>query len=172
MSHDQSAKWFSRSATQNKIQAQYDLAINFKNGKGVPQDDNTAFLWFQKAALNGHAAAKYNLGLMYYGKDDDNGNEDNQQSSSNLSFYGMKRGQRRVNGIWKNRFKSSYYEGQNLKQHLLQQQIQDKHKERVAMGVPPWNGQWQKHHWGFKPGLRAPNLTLIPKPLLQDVQCK
>ena len=71
-----------------------------------------------------------NLGLMYYGKDDDNGNEDNQQSSSNLSFYGMKRGQRKVNGIWKNRFKSSY-EGQNLKQHLLQKQIQDKHKERM-----------------------------------------
>ena len=29
-------------------------------------------------------------------------------------------------------------------------------------GAPPWNGQWQKHHWGFKPVNGAPNLTLIP----------
>ena len=27
-------------------------------------------------------------------------------------------------------------------------------------------------HWGFKSGLGAPNLTLIPSPSFKDIQCK
>ena len=34
------------------------------------------------------------------------------------------------------------------------------HKYWVKIGVPPWNGQWQKHHWGFKPVKGAPTSRL------------
>lgn len=35
------------------------------NGRGIPQNDDKAYEWFQKAAEQGNAMAQCNLGLMY-----------------------------------------------------------------------------------------------------------
>jgi TPR repeat protein len=35
-------------------------------GYGVPQDYAEAEMWYRKAAEQGHAEAKFNLGIMYY----------------------------------------------------------------------------------------------------------
>ncbi len=45
--------------------AQYLLGALYMDGKGVEQDDATAFTWFQRAANQGDARAQYNLGASY-----------------------------------------------------------------------------------------------------------
>ena len=45
--------------------AQYDLAVLYDKGLGVPQSDSEALRWYTRAADQGDARAQYNLGLMY-----------------------------------------------------------------------------------------------------------
>ena len=45
--------------------AQYDLAVLYDKGLGVPQSDAEALRWYTRAADQGDARAQYNLGLMY-----------------------------------------------------------------------------------------------------------
>ncbi len=51
---------------QGDAKAQYNLALMYYKGKGVPQDDQEAAKWYRKAAEQGNAKAQYNLALMYY----------------------------------------------------------------------------------------------------------
>ena len=41
----------------------------YAQGRGVDQDYPQAFIWFSKAAEQGHAEAQYNLGVMYVNGD-------------------------------------------------------------------------------------------------------
>jgi TPR repeat protein len=52
-------------AEQGVASAQYNLALMYANGEGVPENDAEAVKWYRKAADQGHAAAQYNLALMY-----------------------------------------------------------------------------------------------------------
>jgi len=52
-------------ATLGEARAQYDLALLYDKGLGVPQSDAQALLWYTRAAEHGDAQAQYNLGLMY-----------------------------------------------------------------------------------------------------------
>jgi len=52
-------------AEKGDATAQYFLGSLFAEGKGVEQNDETAFMWFQRAASQGDAAAQYNLGASY-----------------------------------------------------------------------------------------------------------
>ncbi|HZI83518.1 MAG TPA: tetratricopeptide repeat protein [Casimicrobiaceae bacterium] len=52
-------------AEQGDATAQYSLGTLFAEGKGVAQDDATAFKWFQRAAEQGNAVAQYNVGASY-----------------------------------------------------------------------------------------------------------
>ena len=52
-------------AETGDAEAQYSLGTLYAEGKGVEQNDATAFLWFQRAANQGVAAAQYNLGASY-----------------------------------------------------------------------------------------------------------
>ena len=45
--------------------AQYNLALKYDFGKGVPENDAEAVKWYTKAADQGNAAAQFNLGYMY-----------------------------------------------------------------------------------------------------------
>jgi hypothetical protein len=45
--------------------AQYWLGVMYRDGIGVPQDDQTAVKWFTLAAEQGDAIAQTNLGMMY-----------------------------------------------------------------------------------------------------------
>jgi TPR repeat protein len=53
-------------ADQGDAQAQFNLALMYYEGEGVPQDYAEAIKWFRKGAEQGLAAAQYNLALMYY----------------------------------------------------------------------------------------------------------
>src|SRR5450755_3057544 len=52
-------------AEKGDATAQYFLGTLFAEGKGVEQNDATAFMWFQRAANQGDAAAQYNVGASY-----------------------------------------------------------------------------------------------------------
>ncbi len=52
-------------AEKGDADAQYFLGTLYAEGKGVEQNDATAFLWFQRAANQGNAAAQYNVGASY-----------------------------------------------------------------------------------------------------------
>jgi len=45
--------------------AQYNLAVMYGNGWGVPQDGAQAVLWLRRAANQGHPAAQASLGRVY-----------------------------------------------------------------------------------------------------------
>ena len=52
-------------ANLGEARAQYDLALLYDQGLGVPQSDAQALLWYQRAAEHGDRRAQYNLGLMH-----------------------------------------------------------------------------------------------------------
>lgn len=52
-------------AEKGDANAQYYLGTLFAEGKGVAQNDSTAFAWFERAANVGNAAAQYNVGASY-----------------------------------------------------------------------------------------------------------
>ena len=58
-------KEFAALAEQGDADAQFNLALMYTNGHGVPQDYKQAVKWYTKAAEQGDAEAQYNLGTMY-----------------------------------------------------------------------------------------------------------
>ncbi len=59
------AKIFSSLAGSGDSSAQFYLGDMYRNGKGVPQDNNEAAKWYRLAAEQGLAVAQYQLGYMY-----------------------------------------------------------------------------------------------------------
>ena len=55
----------SPNANPSDPQAQYDLAVRYMNGDGVPKSDSEKVKWYWKAAEQGHAGAQAQIGLMY-----------------------------------------------------------------------------------------------------------
>ena len=53
-------------AASGDAAAQCGLGRMYSLGKGVPEDDAQAILWFRKAAEQGDADAQYDLGVLYY----------------------------------------------------------------------------------------------------------
>lgn len=53
-------------AEQGDADAQYNLGLMYKNGKGVKQDNAEAVKWYRKAAEQGDASGQFSLGIMYY----------------------------------------------------------------------------------------------------------
>jgi len=51
-------------AETGDTEAQYQLAIRYSSGNGVPKDDLEAVKWFRKSAESGHAMAQVTLGLI------------------------------------------------------------------------------------------------------------
>jgi hypothetical protein len=54
-----------RAAERGSAGAQYQLALRYANGEGVPQDAEEAVRWYRRAAEQGLAPAQYQLGLRY-----------------------------------------------------------------------------------------------------------
>jgi hypothetical protein len=45
--------------------AQYNLAVAYDRGEGLPADDKEAVTWYRRAAEQGDPHAQYNLAVMY-----------------------------------------------------------------------------------------------------------
>jgi hypothetical protein len=57
--------WVQRSAQHGNLQAQYELGIALRDGRGTIQDYEAARKWVQLAAEGGIGQAQYELGIMY-----------------------------------------------------------------------------------------------------------
>ena len=51
-------------AEQGDAAAQFNLALMYDTGEGVPEDDAEAVRWYRMAAEQGEAAMQFNLGVM------------------------------------------------------------------------------------------------------------
>jgi len=54
-------------AEKGDAAAQYRLGMLYAEGKGVEQNDATAFMWMRRAAEQGNAEAQYDVGASYIG---------------------------------------------------------------------------------------------------------
>lgn len=61
--HD--AQAYRARAEQGDAISQYELALMYHQGKGMPQNYGEALRWYRKAADQGNAKAEYGLGYMY-----------------------------------------------------------------------------------------------------------
>lgn len=55
-----------RFADQGDADAQWQMAVRYHNGEGVPQDDTQAMKWFERAAEQGQVDAQSRLGAYYW----------------------------------------------------------------------------------------------------------
>jgi len=62
---DRKLEAYQADAERGDAQAQLALAQMYKNGQGVPKNDELAFEWFMKAAEQGDAQAQYEVAHMY-----------------------------------------------------------------------------------------------------------
>lgn len=62
---DRKFESYQADAERGDAQAQLALAQMYKNGQGVPKNNELAFEWFLKAAEQGDAQAQYEVALMY-----------------------------------------------------------------------------------------------------------
>lgn len=53
-------------ADQGDADSQWQMAVRYHNGEGVPQDDTQAMKWFERAAEQGHIDAQSRLGAYYW----------------------------------------------------------------------------------------------------------
>ncbi len=53
-------------AERGDMEAQYQLARMYANGRGVPRDQTQAAKWFEKATAVLDPGAQFNLGIMYF----------------------------------------------------------------------------------------------------------
>jgi TPR repeat protein len=58
-------RWFRAAADKGFAPAQYNLALAYEAGRGVPADERQAFKYFLMAAEQGYAPAQFNAGNMY-----------------------------------------------------------------------------------------------------------
>ncbi len=52
-------------AAKGDVFAQFEVATRFAEGHGVPQDQNLAFLWYERAATRGLASAQFRLAAYF-----------------------------------------------------------------------------------------------------------
>ena len=57
-----------QAAEQGDATAQFNLAVMYAKGEGVPQDDPEAVRWYRLAAEQGQADAQYGLGVYATGR--------------------------------------------------------------------------------------------------------
>jgi TPR repeat protein len=60
----ETVKWYRKAAKQGFAEAQNNLGLMCRQGRGVPRDDAEAVKWFRKAAEQGYGPAQNNLAEM------------------------------------------------------------------------------------------------------------
>ena len=63
--YEKAAKLYSTLAKDGNAEAQYNLGMMHRAGRGVPHDYNEARKWYRLAAEQGNSLAQFNLGWMY-----------------------------------------------------------------------------------------------------------
>jgi uncharacterized protein len=58
-------KEFRAAAEKGEADSQYNLALMYEKGIGVPADEKEAVVWYRRSAEQGNSNAQFNLGVMY-----------------------------------------------------------------------------------------------------------
>ena len=58
-------KEFRAAAETGDFECQFNLALMYEKGIGVPQDEKEAVVWYRRSAEQGFANAQFNLGVLY-----------------------------------------------------------------------------------------------------------
>jgi TPR repeat protein len=61
----EAVEWYRRASDQGHALAQFNLALMYDKGQGVPQNDAAAVNWYRKAADQGDVRAQCNLAAKY-----------------------------------------------------------------------------------------------------------
>lgn len=56
---------FLKGSNEGHVFSQFNLALMYENGMGIPKNEKYALFWYNKAAIQGNAAAQFNLGVLY-----------------------------------------------------------------------------------------------------------
>ena len=67
--HEKSFEGYSQAAQESSPTAQFDLALLYDLGRGVPRNYEEAMKWYRKAADQGYAPAMTNIGILYYNQE-------------------------------------------------------------------------------------------------------
>ena len=58
-------QWFRIAANREVADAQYNLAVMYREGQGVPKNNKEPISWLNRAVQKGHSRAQSDLGSMY-----------------------------------------------------------------------------------------------------------
>lgn len=64
--YNSAAASFRKAEKRGEVEAQFNLALMYEEGRGVTQDYKQAAMWYQNAAEQDHAGAQIKLGEMLY----------------------------------------------------------------------------------------------------------
>ena len=103
---------FKSLADQGNAEAQHNLAILYRQGKGVMQDEKLAAEWFRKAADQGLPSAQFYLGHMY---DTGEGIEKNPE----LAFSWYQKAAQQGNPMAQTNLGVAYISGEGVKQDII-----------------------------------------------------
>ena len=67
--HSKSLEYFNKAAQEGNPTAEFDLALMYDLGRGVPRNYEEAMKWYEKAANQGYAPAMTNIGILYYNQE-------------------------------------------------------------------------------------------------------
>lgn len=114
-------------AEKGNIDAQYNLAVMYANGQGVPKDYSEARNWLRKPIKQGHSGAQFFLGLMYA-----NGQGLQKDHAEAVKWYRKAASQGYDDA--QNSLGVMYYRGQGVKQDYAQ--ALKWYREAAAQGNP------------------------------------
>lgn len=103
---------FSELADKGDAEAQYNLAILYRQGKGVKGDADVSLKWFEKAAEQGLASAQYYLGHLY-----DNGEGVPRNPATAVSWY--KKAAEQGNPLAQSNLGVAYASGEGVQQDII-----------------------------------------------------
>ena len=62
---EENIRHLEESARRGDVDAQFNLGVCYRDGRGVEQDQRKAEQWFVEAAAQGHAGAQFGLGVCF-----------------------------------------------------------------------------------------------------------
>jgi len=99
-------------AEQGNADAQFNLAVKYYYGEGIPQDFKKAIYWYTKAAEQGDVRAQFSLGAKYY--DGEGAPQDNTKAA-----YWFTKAAEQGNIRAQNLLGTMYYEGLRVPQDYV-----------------------------------------------------
>ena len=104
---------FQDAALRGDADAQYGLAVLYKEGRGVPKNPSDAALWMGRAALSKNVAAETEYGIMLFNGE---GVTKNEQAGAAM----FRRAAERGGAVAQNRLARLYFAGRGVQRDLVE----------------------------------------------------